>query len=784
MSVSNGRTPFDVARFGIGQRVLRKEDPVLLRGEGRYTDDLTAEGQVYLAFVRSPVAHGRLTRVDTAAAMAMDGVLGAWTGDDMVAAGYRGAPHWIAFTSRDGSPHHETPRTALAQGKVRFAGEAIACVAATTPEIALDAAELVEFDIDDLPAVTDMRQAAAPDAPQLFDAIAGNTVLDYHEGDSAATEAAFARAAHVARVALDDTRIIINPMEMRACLGLHDPGTDHYTLHSQSQGVHSLRNSVAGMMNLAPEQLTVLTGNVGGSFGMRILPFPEQIVCLHAAKALGRPVKWTEERSTSFLSDNHGRANRYAAELALDAAGNFLAMRINAIGDLGAYLTGVGLITPTRNVLINACSQYRLPCIELSARCVLTNAPPVGAYRGAGRQAGNYITERLIDEAAAVSGIDRIDLRRRNQLRPGELPYAAQSGYTYDCGDFTALMDEALDVADTAGFPARRAASEAEGRLRGLGIGCYLEVTSAGIREFGGLRFEANGDVTFTTGTLDYGQGHASTFAQIIGERLGVPFEAIRLRQGNSDKLPFGGSTGGSRSTIASGTAAVRASEGVISKALQLANWALKTNANDIEFRDGLVRVASTGEGINLIALAQKLREATDLPAGLPDSLDVSLISEGSITFPNGCHVCEVEIERATGVTRVVRYTMVSDTGTVVNPLLLEAQLHGGVVQGIGQCLLERVVYDDEGQLLSGSFTDYCMPRADDVPMFTIRHHPVPTATNPLGVKGVGEAGCAGSITSVMNAVNDALSAVGIRDFGMPATPERVWRALQTGRQS
>ena len=770
---------FGGARFGVGQSVTRKEDPVLLRGEGAFTDDLIATGQAHLAVVRSPLAHGHLNRVDLSAALEMKGVLGAWTGADLKAAGYGWATSWFKFDNRDGTPYRQPGRTAAATDRVRFVGEAVAFVVAETAAQAKDAAEAVELDIEDLPPVLNMAEADSPDAPQLFENVPNNVALDYHVGDSAAVDDAFASAAHIGKVDLVESRVIINPMELRAYLAEYDAATNHFTLRTQSQGVFQMRNNLADFMGIPREKMTVLTGHVGGSFGMRMMPFPEQLFALHAARELKRPVKFLEERTSSFLTDTHGRAAQFKAELAIDSEGRMLAIRVDGYADMGAYLTEAAIGMPTMNVLVNGCSMYRLPLIEVSTKCVMTNLPPIGAYRGAGRQLGNYITERLIDATARVSDIDRIELRRINQLRPDELPYTAQSGLTYDCGDFTALMDQALEAADAAGFEARRTESAKAGKLRGLGVGCYLEASSAGTREMGGIRFEANGDVTFITGTMDYGQGHASTYAQILCDQLGLPFDRIKLLQGNSDELLFGGGTGGSRSTIASGTAAVQASDKVKETALQLAGWALDTSANDIEFRDGRVQVASTGEGIDLIELARRVREAEILPAGLPDTLDVALVTEGAaITYPNGCHVCELEIDEATGVARVVRYTAVNDMGVVVNPMLLEGQVHGGVSQGIGQCLLESVVYDEDGQLLSGSFTDYCMPRADDVPMFEVQHHNVPTASNPLGVKGVGESGCAGSHTSVMSAVIDALSPLGITAFDMSATPEKLWRAI------
>ncbi len=588
----------------------------------------------------------------------------------------------------------------------------------------------------------------------------------------------------MARISLSDPRIVINPMELRSCLASYDAARDHWTLHVPTQGVFGYRNQIAGdVLRVPPEKVTVLTGHVGGSFGMRGQVFPEYVCALHAARELGRPVKWTEERTASFLSDSHGRAQQYEAELALDEAGRFLAVRVNGFGDMGAYLTSFGMMPSTRNIVINICSMYRLPQLEVSMRCVLTNKSPVGAYRGAGRPEANYVMERLIDAAAAVSGIDRVELRRTNQLTPSELPYTAQSGLAVDSGDFTGMMDQALATADVAGFPERRARSAKVGKLRGLGVGCYLEATGAAVKEMAGIRFESDGSVTLVSGTLDYGQGHASSLAQILTERLGIPFERIKLLQGDSDQLIFGGGTGGSKSMVAAGSAIVAASDKLIEVGKPLAAWALNSSPDDVRFADGRFTVDGADRAIDLMTLAKRVREVQSLPENLPKSLDVELINEdAAITFPNGCHVCEVEIDEATGVTEVVRYTMVNDIGTVINPLLAEGQLHGGVLQGIGQALLERVVYDDDGQLLSGSFTDYCMPRAHDAPTFVVQHRPVPTKTNPLGVKGVGEAGCAGSLTSVMSAVGDALAQVGVGSVDMPATPEKIWRVIQEAR--
>lgn len=770
----------DGVKFAVGQPVLRKEDPTLVRGAGQYTDDISLDGQVYVAMVRSPVAHGIVRSIDVEAARAMDGVLGVWTGAEINATGYGALPNKITFKNRDGSPCRTPVRHALAVDRVRFVGDPVAFVVATSTAIAKSAAEAVMVDIDSLPAVIDMSEAAKPGAPLLYDDVPENTTIDYHHGDTAATEAAFAAAAHVARISLSNPRVVINPMELRSCLAVYEPARDHWTLRIPTQGVFGYRNQLAEILGVPNEKVTVLTGQVGGSFGMRGQLFPEYICALHAARALGRPVKWTEERTPSFLSDSHGRAHRYDAEIALDEAGHFLAVRVTGFGDMGAYLTSFGMMPATRNIVVNICSMYRLPQLEVSMRCVVTNKSPVGAYRGAGRPEANYTMERLIDAAAVASGIDRVELRRINQLAPSELPYTAQSGMVVDSGDFTGLMDRALAAADVAGFAERRAASAKAGKLRGLGIGCFLEATGAAAKEMAGIRFEKDGSVTLVSGTLDYGQGHASSFAQVLSERLGIPFESINLLQGDSDQLIFGGGTGGSKSMIAAATAIVAASDKLIEQAKPLAAWALNSAPEDVRFAEGRFVVEGSDRAIDLMTLSRRVREMQSLPESLPKSLDIALTSDdATVTFPNGCHVCEVEIDPATGVTEVVRYTMVNDIGTVVNPLLAEGQLHGGVLQGIGQALLERVVYDEHGQLLSGSFMDYSMPRADNAPRFAVEHRPVPTATNPLGIKGVGEAGCAGSLTSVMSAVGDALAQVGVQSIDMPATPETVWRAIR-----
>jgi carbon-monoxide dehydrogenase large subunit len=769
-----------VKKFAVGQPVLRTEDPILVRGAGRYTDDVSLPGQAYAAIVRSRHAHGVIRKIDTAAARAMPGVLGVYTGADLK--DYDTLKCIVPFNNRDGSPMKKPARPALPTDKVRYVGDPIAFVVAETALQAKDAAEAVEVDIDPLPAVTSAEEAARTGAPQLYEDVPGNVALDYHYGDSNAVEAAIKQATHVTRLKIVNSRVVVNAMEPRAAVAAYDG--KRFTLHVGSQGVFGMRGNLAQVLKVEPKDVHVITGQVGGSFGMKAAVFPEYVCVLHAARTLGRPVKWTDERSSSFVSDSHGRAHEVTAELALDADGKFLALRINNFGDMGAFLSPVAPMPSTINTVKNVQSVYKTPLIEVSTKCVFTNTSHVSAYRGAGRPEGNYYMERLVDAAAAEMGIDRLELRRRNQIRPRELPYKTASAMTYDSGDFPALTKQALELADTKGFAKRKRESKKHGKLRGLGIGCFLEVTAPPSKEMGGITFNTDGTVTLTTGTLDFGQGHAAPFAQVLSERLGVPYEKIRLVQGDSDELIVGGGTGGSKSIMHTGTAIVEAAARVIEQGKQIASHVLEAAPGDIEFNRGRFVIAGTDRAIGIMELAAKLRDGLTLPPDVPKSLDVKHVSDGpgASTFPNGCHVAEVEVDPDTGVIEVVKYTCVNDFGTIINPMIVDGQMHGGVVQGIGQALMEMTAYDDEGQLLTGSFLDYAMPRAADAPMFTLGDHPAPATTNVLGVKGCGEAGCAGSLTSLMNAVVDALSEYGIRHIDMPATPLRVWQAINAAK--
>jgi len=770
-------------KFGVGQPVPRSEDPALVQGQGTYTDDVNAPGQVHLAMVRSTQAHGLIRNIDTGAARAMPGVLAIYTAADFEAAGYGVYPHRVALTNRDGSPLVKPKRYALATTKVAFVGDAIACVIAQTATEAQDAAEAVVVDIESLPVVVGMRDAVAPGAPQILDDVPGNVALDYHFGDSAAVEAAFQSAAHVTKLRLLDSRIVVNAMEPRACLAEYDAAEQKFTLHAPTQGVNGSQANVADMMKIPLEKIRFVSINVGGSFGLKGSMFPEYLCALHGARELGRPVKWNDTRSASFLSDHHGRAQEFDCELALDKDGHFLAVRCNGFGDLGGYMTPIGPLFASFNIVKHVNGPYRTPLIEVNTRCVITNTVPVTAYRGAGRPEGNYYMERLIDTAAREMGIDPVELRRRNHIQPDQLPYKAPSGSTYDSGNFPAILDRALETSDWAGFEARKAQSAKRGKIRGRGVGQFLEVTAPVAGELGKITFDEDGGVTLFTGSHDHGQGHWTTFAQVLSTQLGIPFESIRLMQTDSDQLRMGSGTGGSKSLMCSGTAIVEASELVIEKGRIIASHLLEAGLPDIVFEAGVFSVAGTDRTLSVMQIAQKLRAGVALPDDAPRSLDVDHKSSAKpATFPNGCHVCEVEIDPETGVTEIVRYFMVGDFGTVVNPLIVRGQVIGGVVQGIGQCLMEHTVYDAEGQLASGSFMDYAMPRADDAPMFHQEFLSFPATTNPLGVKGCGEAGCAGSLTSIMNAICDALAPFGVQHIDMPATPLAVWEAMHKGK--
>ncbi|HKA78080.1 MAG TPA: xanthine dehydrogenase family protein molybdopterin-binding subunit [Pseudolabrys sp.] len=775
-------TALSLTKFGVGQPVRRSEDPKLVRGDGCYTDDVSRPGQVYAVMVRSRDAHGTIRSIDATAAKAMPGVLAVYTAADLSA--YGPLKCNMPLKSRDGSPIRYTPRPALAADKVRFVGDPVACVIAKTAAQAKDGAEAVVLDIEPLSPVLKPADAVKPGAPLVFDNVPNNIALDYHYGDASKVADAFAKAKHVTRLETSNQRMVVNAMEPRAAIGEYDAATAKWTLYSSSQGVHGMKTSLMDILNAPADKVRVVTGQVGGSFGMKAAVYPEYVCLLHGARMLGRPVKWTDERSGSFVSDHHGRAQDMVVEIAFDENAHILALRLTGYGDMGGYLAQFGPLLPTGNQVKNIASIYRTPLIEVATKCVFTNTTFVSAYRGAGRPEGNYYVERALDVAASELGIDRIDLRKRNMIRKSDLPFKAASDMTYDCGDFLGVLKHALEAADYAGFKKRKRESKKRGFLRGFGVGCYLEVTAAPGKELGAIHFEPDGTVTIIAGTLDFGMGHATAYAQILTDLLGVPFDRIHMIEGDSDRMAFGGGSGGSRSVMFVGAALTESAAIVIDRGKQIASHVLEASANDIEFKAGRFVIAGTDRSIGLLELATRLRSGLKLPEGVPNSLDVDHVVKDPVpsAFPNGCHIAEVEIDPETGATQVVNYSAVNDLGTIVNPLLVEGQIQGGVMQGLGQVLLEQAIYDTDGQLVTGSFMDYAMPRAHNAPMINVASHPVPTKSNPLGAKGCGEAGTSGGLPSVANAVIDALSDFGIRHLEMPMTPSRIWQAIQDAR--
>jgi carbon-monoxide dehydrogenase large subunit len=776
MSSAPFELPFE--KHSVGQSVSRTEDPRLLRGNGQYSGDVDRPGQLFAYVLRSPYAHGDITRLDVSAAVAAPGVCQVVVAADLDALGIGHLPCGAGHKSRDGTPLIKPERPSLARNRIRYSGEAVAVVVAQSLSQARDASELIVLDVEVRDAVTDAREALADGAPVLHDEAPGNMALDWEFGDEKAVDDIFANAHHVTRLTLRNNRVVVAAMEPRAIVAEYEPDTERYVMHTQSQGVFGLRNGMARVMGVEPKFMHIHTYDVGGSFGMKGAPYPEYAPILLASKMLGRPIKWTDERSDSFLSDQHGRDSWAETALALDEHGKILGARVVSYSNLGAYLTGVGPNMQCGNVQKNFPSVYRLPAFHVRTLASFTNTTPIGAYRGAGRPEGVYYMERLLDTAARELGIDRVELRRRNLITFAEIPYPAVSTMVYDSGDFPAVLDQGLELADWEGFGARQAASAARGKLRGLGLACYLEVTGPPGQEMGGIEFLPDGDVRIISGTLNYGQGHAVTFSQIVSDKLGIPLERISLVQGDSDLLLAGGGTGGSKSVIAGGEAFLKAADEVIKNGLPLAAELLEAAQSDIVFERGAFTIAGTDRSVDIMALAAQSRVTVEAQAAC--SLDAALVIETPASaFPNGCHVAEVEIDPDTGTVDIARYAVVDDFGTLINPMLVEGQVHGGIAQGVGQALMENALYDEDGQLVTGSYMDYQLPRADEMPTFEFGSHPVPAQTNSLGAKGCGEAGTTGSLPAVMNAVVDALHReCGLSHIDMPATPEAVWRAL------
>ena len=760
-----------MSKFALGQSVTRIEDAALVQGAGRYTDDVALAGAAHACVLRSPHAHANILDIDTVAARKAPGVLAVLTGADAVADGLGDIPCLVPVTNIDGTPRADTPRPVLALKRVRHVGDPVALVVAETLAQAKDAAELIEIDYAPLPAVADTRGATRAGTPRAWDHIAGNLCFDIGAGsDKSAVDAALARAAHVSRLELVNNRVIANPIEPRAALADFDPASGRSTLYTPSQGPHVIHGQLAeAVLKIDKDQLRVISGNVGGAFGMKIFLHPEQPLLVWASRRLKRAVRWTADRSESFVSDVQGRDNFSVAELGLDADGHFLALRVTTDANMGAYLSNYAPFIP-QLALPMLSGVYRIPAIYANIRGVLTNTVPVDAYRGAGRPEAIYLIERIIDVAARELGLAPDELRRRNFVRPADLPYQTPVESCYDSGDFAGVMERAMQRADWAGFAARRAQARRRGRLRGIGLAMYIERCGGGEGDTVMLKVDPAGSVTLFSGMQDNGQGHATTFVQLLSDRLGLDASRIRVVQGDTDVVPAG-LTGGSRFLAIGGVAAMSAADEVIDKGREAAAGLLEAAPADIDYRDGEYRIAGTDRAVSLFEVAKATGGLAATHTRTPEAF----------TYPNGCHVCELEIDTDTGAVSIARYSVVDDFGRAINPLLLEGQVHGGTVQGIGQALLEMAHYDlESGQLLSGSFMDYALPRADDVPSFDCSFHHTPGTSNPLGVKGAGEAGAVGAPPAVINAVVDALhAATGLKHIDMPATSEKLWRALR-----
>jgi carbon-monoxide dehydrogenase large subunit len=764
-------------KFGVGQSVRRTEDSRFVTGQGQYTEDLHFDREAHVAFLRSPYAHARLLSIDTSAAESAPGVVAVLTWKDVEAAGVNPMPCLAPLRNRDGSAIKQTPKPLLAKDRVTFAGEAIAMVVAETYSQAVDAAELVNVEYESLDAVGTL--AAAPNGPLVWDDAPNNECFDWEAGKEQDCAAAFAKAAHIATVDVVENRIAPTSMETRNAIGLYDPASDSYTLYSGNQGSSGLRDRVAGVMNFGKEKLRVITKDVGGGFGMKGFMYPEQPLVLIAAKNVGRPVRWISTRTEAFLSDDHGRDMLTKGELALDTDGRILALRITGTANMGGYLSQFAPFIATLAGGRIFGGVYRVPVLYTRVKGYFTNSGPIDAYRGAGRPEAAYLMERLMDVAALKTGIDRIELRRRNLPGPDELPYRNWFGIEYDSGDYPRMLQTATDRADVAGFAGRKAESKARGKLRGLGIAYYVEITFAVGSEPARVKFTDNGGVELYVGTQSNGQGHETAFAQIVAERLGVPFESITVKQGDTEWVN-GGGTGGSRSLNMSGGALEVTSDEVIRKGKAAAGHVLQAGGKDVGFEvvegTGRFRVEETDRAILIGELAVTLKR--EIIPGFEQGLDSDGTYMGQApTFPNGCHICEVEVDPETGKVELVSYRVLDDFGRVINPMLVAGQVHGGIVQGVGQALLEDVVYDAEsGQLLTASFSDYGMPRAYDIPDIEFAYEEIPCKTHAMGAKGCGEAGTVGALPAVISAVADAL---GVPHIDMPATPERVWRVLQ-----
>lgn len=772
----------------IGQSVLRREDHRFLTGVGNYTDDVVLPGQTFGVFLRSPYAHARIKSIDTSKAAAAPGVVQIFLGADLAEAKVGGLPCGWLIHSKDGTPMKEPAHPVLAQGKVRHVGDQVALVVAETQLQAKDAAELIEVDYEELPPVIDITTAdGAPSS--VHDDVPNNVCYDWGHGSKEAVDAAFATAAKVSKLKFVNNRLIPNAMEPRAANAHYTRHDESYTLYVSNQNPHVERLLMcAFVLGLPESKVRVIAPDVGGGFGSKIFLYPEETALVWASKRVGRPIKWTADRSESFLTDAHGRDHATEAELALDAEGHFLALKVKTIANMGAYLSTFASSVPTILYATLLSGQYKTPAIYAEVKAVFTNTAPVDAYRGAGRPEATYLVERIVETAARDMGMDPVEIRRKNFVT--EFPFASPVGLTYDTGDFSAHLNKAVQIADVAGFPARKAEAAARGKKRGIGYSCYIEACGlapsniagalgarAGLFEAGEVRVHPTGTVTVFTGSHSHGQGHETTFAQVVAAKLGIPVENIEIVHGDTGRVPFGMGTYGSRSLSVGGTAIVKAVDKIIAKGKKIAAHLLEAADTDIEFENGEFKVAGTDKKIPFgsVALTAYVPHNYPLDKLEPGLNENAFYDPTNFTYPSGTHICEVEVDPETGKTQVISFVAVDDFGNIINPMIVSGQVHGGIAQGLGQAMMEGCVYDEaSGQLLTGSYMDYAMPRADDLPSFTVDHTVTPCTHNPLGVKGCGEAGAIGSPPAFMNALTDAL---GVRDLAMPATAERVWRA-------
>ncbi len=777
---------------GIGAAVPRKEDKRFITGAGHYTDDMNRPGQAYAYFVRSPYAHARVKGIDARSALAVDGVLSVLTGENLAADSIGGLPAGWAITSKDGSPMVTPPHPCLAQGKVRYVGDPVAVVIAETQKAARDGGDALSVDYEILDAVTETGQAQTASV-RVHDEAPRNTAFEWEIGDKAATDAAFAAAKHVTTIDIVNNRLVPNAIEPRAALGEFDPGTDSFTLYTTSQNPHVARLVMSAFLNIAPEhKLRVIAPDVGGGFGSKIYVYPEETVCVWASRKVGRPVKWTAERSESFLSDAHGRDHITHAELALDERGKFLGFRVKTVANLGGYASLFATCVPTYLYATLLSGQYDIPAIHAEVDAVYTNTTPVDAYRGAGRPEATFVIERIVEVAAREMGVDPATLRKRNFVK--KFPHQTPVIMLYDAGDYGASLAKAMELIDYKGFAKRRRKSAKNGKLRGIGFSTYIEAcgiapsqavgslgAGVGLWESAEVRVNPTGNVEVLTGSHSHGQGHETTFAQLVSDRLGIPIDQVEIVHGDTDKVQFGMGTYGSRSGAVGMSAIDRALDKVIDKAKKVASHLMEADPGDIEFKEGSFTVAGTDKSmawaeVSLNAYTAHGILTAELEPGLKEG---AFYDPTNFTFPAGCHICEVEIDEDTGVTEIVDYVAVDDFGTVINPMIVEGQVHGGVAQGVGQALIENAVYDESGQLVSGSYMDYGMPRADDLPSFRLGFTTTECPSNPLGIKGCGEAGAIAAPAAVINAITDAL---GHEDISMPATPQKVWQAVRSHR--